>query len=136
MLDNKTRNILALNDIKEVMVEVMVKNYVEKEVSKSTLNKFKTKQIQEKDIIKHNIIPLKLVKQTQYETNVTDEILTVEQAISKAKQKAEDNIKQNLNEEEYIIRSKYLKSTVKESIVEVEMFFAVYENITDYALIG
>ena len=101
-----------------------------------TLNKFKTKQIQEKDIIKHNIIPLKLVKQTQYETNVTDEILTVEQAISKAKQKAEDNIKQNLNEEEYIIRSKYLKSTVKESIVEVEMFFAVYENITDYALIG
>ena len=101
-----------------------------------TLNKFKTKQIQEKDIIKHNIIPLKLVKQTQYETNVTDEILTVEQAIAKAKPKAEDNIKQNLNEEEYIIRSKYLKSTVKESIVEVEMFFAVYENITDYALIG
>lgn len=41
MLDNKTRNILALNDIKEVMVEVMVKNYAEKEVSKSTLNKFK-----------------------------------------------------------------------------------------------
>lgn len=41
MLDNKTRNILALNDIKEVMVEVMVKNYIEKEVSKSTLNKFK-----------------------------------------------------------------------------------------------
>lgn len=41
MLDNKTRNILALNDIKEVMVEVMVKNYTEKEVSKSTLNKFK-----------------------------------------------------------------------------------------------
>ena len=37
MLDNKTRNILALNDIKEVMV----KNYAEKEVSKSTLNKFK-----------------------------------------------------------------------------------------------
>ena len=37
-----------------------------------TLNKFKTKQIQEKDIIKHNIIPLKLVKQTQYEINVTD----------------------------------------------------------------
>lgn len=41
MLDNKTKNILALNDIKEVMVEVMVKNYAEKEVPKSTLNKFK-----------------------------------------------------------------------------------------------
>ena len=41
MLDNKTRIILAFNNIKEVMVEVMVKNYAEKEVSKSTLNKFK-----------------------------------------------------------------------------------------------
>ena len=101
-----------------------------------TLNKFKTKKVEEKEIIKHNLIPIKLVKQKQSETKVTDEILTVEEAISKAKQKAEYNIKKNLSKEEYIIRSKYLKSTVKESIVEVEMFFAVYENITDYAEIG
>ncbi len=98
-----------------------------------TLNKFKTKQIEEKDILKHSLIPFKLVKQKQHETKVTDEILTPEEAISKAKQQAEKQIKQNLSKEEYIIRSKYLKSTVKESIVEVEMFFAVYENITDYA---
>ena len=101
-----------------------------------TLNKFKTKKVEEKEIIKHNLIPIKLVKQKQSETKVTDEILTVEEAIYKAKQKAEYNIKKNLSKEEYIIRSKYLKSTVKESIVEVEMFFAVYENITDYAEIG
>lgn len=101
-----------------------------------TFNKFKTKQIEEKEILKHNLIPFKIVKQKQTETKVTDEILTVEEAISKAKQKAENDIKKNLSKEEYIIRSKYLKSTVKESIVEVEMFFAVYENITDYAEIG
>ena len=101
-----------------------------------TFNKFKTKKIEEKEILKHNLIPFKIVKQKQKETKVTDEILTVEEAISKAKQKAEEDIKNNLSKEEYIIRSKYLKSTVKESIVEVEMFFAVYENITDYAEIG
>ena len=101
-----------------------------------TFNKFKTKQIEEKEILKHNLIPFKIVKQKQTETKVKDEILTVEEAIYKAKQKAENNIKKNLSKEEYIIRSKYLKSTVKESIVEVEMFFAVYENITDYAEIG
>ncbi len=101
-----------------------------------TFNKFKTKKIEEKEILKHNLIPFKIVKQKQKETKVTDEILTVEEAISKAKQKAEEDIKKNLSKEEYIIRSKYLKSTVKESIVEVEMFFAVYENITDYAEIG
>lgn len=101
-----------------------------------TFNKFKTKQIEEKEILKHNLIPFKIVKQKQTETKVKDEILTVEEAIYKAKQKAENDIKKNLSKEEYIIRSKYLKSTVKESIVEVEMFFAVYENITDYAEIG
>ena len=67
---------------------------------------------------------------------MTDQILTVEEAIDKAKEKAENDIKKNLSKDEYIIRSKYLKSTVKESIVEVEMFFAVYEDITDYAEIG
>lgn len=102
-----------------------------------TLHKFKTKKIEEEDdIVKHPLIPLKLVKQKQKETKVTDQILTVEEAINKAKEKAENGIKKNLSKDEYIIRSKYLKSTVKESIVEVEMFFAVYEDITDYAEIG
>ena len=41
-------------------------------------------------------------------------------------------MEKNLNKDEYIIRSKYLKSKVKEESVEVEMFFAVYEDITDY----
>ena len=101
-----------------------------------SLNKFKTKKIEEEEIVKHSIIPIKLVKQKQKETNVTDQILTVEEAITKAKEKAEEDIKKNLSKDEYIIRSKYLKSTVKESIVEVEMFFAVYEDITAYAEIG
>ncbi len=98
-----------------------------------TLNKFKTKIIKEKDVVKHPLIPLKIVKQKQEETIVIDQILTKEQAIIEAQKKAEENIKKNLSKDEYIIRSKYLKSTVKESIVEVEMFFAVYEDITDYA---
>ena len=98
-----------------------------------SLNKFKTKKTKEKDILKHNLIPIKLVKQTQKETVVTDQILTVEQAIIKAQEKATEEIKQNLAKDEYIIRSKYLKTSVKESIVEVEMFFAVYEDITAYA---
>lgn len=97
-----------------------------------TLNKYKTKNIKEEEIIKHNLIPLKLVKQSQKETKVTDIILTKEEAISKAKEKATKDIEKKLSKNEYIIRSKYLKSTVKESIVEVEMFFAVYEDITDY----
>lgn len=40
MLDSKTKNILDLNDIKEVMVATMLSKYTEKELSKTTLNKF------------------------------------------------------------------------------------------------
>ena len=97
------------------------------------LNKFKNKNIKEKEIIKHDLIPIKLVKQNQKEKIVKDIFLTPEQAIIEAKKKAEEDIEKALSKDEYIIKSKYLKSNVKESIVEVEMFFAVYEDITDYS---
>ena len=97
------------------------------------LNKFRNKNIKEKEIIKHDLIPIKLVKQTQKEKIVKDIFLTPEQAIIEAKKKAEEDIEKTLSKDEYIIKSKYLKSNVKESIVEVEMFFAVYEDITDYS---
>ena len=97
------------------------------------LNKFKNKNIKEKEIIKHDLIPIKLVKQNQKEKIVKDIFLTPEQAIIEAKKKAEEDIEKTLSKDEYIIKSKYLKSNVKESIVEVEMFFAVYEDITDYS---
>ena len=97
------------------------------------LNKFKNKNIKEKEIIKHDLIPIKLVKQNQKEKMVNDIFLTPEQAIIEAKKKAEEDIEKTLSKDEYIIKSKYLKSNVKESIVEVEMFFAVYEDITDYS---
>ena len=97
------------------------------------LNKFKNKNIKETEIIKHDLIPIKLVKQNQKEKIVKDIFLTPEQAIIEAKKKAEEDIEKTLSKDEYIIKSKYLKSNVKESIVEVEMFFAVYEDITDYS---
>lgn len=97
------------------------------------LNKFKNKNIKEKEIIKHDLIPIKLVKQNQKEKIVKDIFLTPEQAIIEAKKKAEEDIEKALSKDEYIIKSKYLKSNLKESIVEVEMFFAVYEDITDYS---
>ena len=40
MLDNRTKNILDLNDIKEVMVETMLSKYNEKALTKNELTKF------------------------------------------------------------------------------------------------
>lgn len=101
-----------------------------------TPNKYKTKKIKEKTILKHNFLPIKLSKQTQRETKKISEILTYDEALEKAKEASVKYIKNKLNKKEYIIRSNHLKSNLNNSTIEVEMFFAVYENITDYAEIG
>ena len=97
-----------------------------------TLNKYKNKKIKEKTIFANNLIPLKLVKQTQKEIKVKKWVLTFDEALIKAKNLSIKKIKAPLKKEEYIIRSKYLKSNVNNSTIEIEMFFAVYEDITEY----
>lgn len=97
-----------------------------------TFNKYKTKKENEQILLKNNILPIKLIKTKQREIKKINQVLTFEQALTKAENLSIKKIEDKLSKDEYIIRSKYLKSTVKESIVEVEMFFAVYEDITDY----
>ena len=97
-----------------------------------SLKHFKNKKIDETKILTHPLLPIKLVYEKQKEIKVISEILTFDEAIIKAQKKALQKMEKNLNKDEYIIRSKYLKSKVKEESVEVEMFFAVYEDITDY----
>ena len=101
-----------------------------------TFNKYKNKKETEKEIISHPLLPFKLVKSNQRETKITSEILTFDEALEKAQKLSIKKIKDKLQKDEYIIRHKYLKSVVKDSTIEVEMFFAVYEDITDYAEIG
>lgn len=93
---------------------------------------FKTKKIEEKILLKNNILPIKLVKQNQIETEEIEEILTIDEAINKAKEKAINQIKTNLKENEYIINYKILNTNIKESELELNIFFSIYENITDY----
>ena len=85
-----------------------------------------------KTILSHPLLPLKLVHQNQKEIKVISQVLTFDEALIKAKELSIEKMKKNLKKDEYIIRNKYLKSKVNENKIEVEMFFAIYENITDY----
>ncbi len=96
------------------------------------LKKYKNKKVTEDVILSHPLLPIKLVHQDQKEIKIISEVLTFDEALIKAKEKSIKQMKKNLRKGEYIIRDKYLKSTVKENTIEVEMFFAVYEDITDY----
>ena len=68
-------------------------------------------------------MPFKLVKSNQRKTKITSEILTFDEALEKAQKLSIKKIKDKLQKDEYIIRHKYLKSVVKDSTIEVEMFF-------------
>ena len=72
------------------------------------------------------------MKLEEKEIEVIDEILTEELAVDKAYELSLNKMKSNLKEDEYIIKSSILKTTVKEDKVILEMFFSVYEDITDY----
>lgn len=96
---------------------------------------FKNKQINEKVIIKNNLIPLLLTKQIQQEQEYIEEILTEEEAITKALEKGKNTLQQQLKEDEYIINYKILNTKIRENELELNIFYSVYENITDYQTI-
>jgi similar to stage IV sporulation protein len=100
-----------------------------------TKNKYKNKKIVEKTIIKNNLLPLSIVIQNQTEQNIIEQILTKEQTLEKAEQLGIEKMKNNLKENEYIIEHKILNTNIKENELELNMFFSVYEDITDYETI-
>ncbi len=100
-----------------------------------TFNKFKDKNSEKNILIKHLFLPISLNIEKQKEVKKVEEVNTVEQAIEKATQKASMQIQSKLNDNEKIISSKNLKVDIKDSKIELEIFFTVYEDITDYALI-
>lgn len=116
-----------LNNKQEIYVLKILNKNIE-----LTKNKYKTKKIEEKNIISNNLLPIKLVKQKQTETENIEQVLTTDEAIKKAIDKGVEKIKSNLKEEEYIINYKVLNTNIKESELELNIFFSVYENITDY----
>lgn len=100
-----------------------------------TKNKYRNKKIEEKSIIKNNLIPISITLQNQTEQNVIEQILTKEEALEKAEQLGIEKIKSNLKENEYIINHKILNTNIKENELELNMFFSAYEDITDYETI-
>ena len=59
-------------------------------------------------------------------------ILTYEEAKEKAKEKLREKINRQLNDNEYIISEKQLKQNINNSKIELEIFYTIYEDITEY----
>lgn len=115
--------------------KVLTLSFLNKRFELFNFNKFENKEIDEKNIVKHLFLPIKLSLETQREVKKTDKIYTIDEAIEMAKNKSISSMESKLNDKEYIISSKNLKVEIKESKIVLEMFFSVYEDITDYRII-
>ena len=93
---------------------------------------YKNKQIEEKVIIKNNLLPIKLSFDKEVELKVIDEVYTYEEANDKAVSLAREKLQVKLDKNEKILYEKKLKTIQNNSTILVTVFFKVYENITDY----
>ncbi len=95
-------------------------------------SKYKTSNITDNIIIKNNILPIFITHSKEKETKIIDESNTTSEAIEKAKEKVIEKINSTLNKGEYIKNYKIINKNITKNYVELDIFFTVIENITDY----
>ena len=93
---------------------------------------FEHKKIKEISLFSSYLLPIKLSYETQTKIEVIENIYTHEQALEKALEKSRQKIEGNLSQEEYIISEKYLNYSIKDSKIEVDVFYSVCEEIGEY----
>lgn len=111
---------------------VLVLKFLNKKIELFNFDPFKSKNSNEKVILKSKMLPLALLIDRQQKTEKTETINTIDSAINQAINVGREKILNKLNEEEYIISQKSLKIDVKSSKIIIDVFFVVYEDITNY----
>ena len=118
-LDEIKNNIIIIFFNKEISLK---KNYVSSYLEKKRV------------FIKDKIFPFSVRMERQRKTKVKKESLDTKMAIMKAEEVAEKKIKARLKNDEYIIDKKTLNYTFDNNSILSNVFFKVYEDITDYRL--
>ncbi len=116
-------------------LDEMKNNYIIKFLGRSfSLKKNYTDSYLEKRkiLVKDKIFPFEISMEKQRKTKVNKQVLSTQEAIKKAEETAEKKVRSFLDIDEYIISKKTLNFTSNNSKIKVDVFFKVYENITDY----
>lgn len=129
----KTRIEYPLNYYEEKETGVKKEVYNLKIINKNfNFSKLKNIKIDDKVILKSDLLPISFTKQTQREYEVISYKLTEKEALEKAQEEGKNKILSTLDKGEYIIDEKSLKIDMKESKIVVDMFYTVYEDVTNY----
>ena len=87
-------------------------------------------KVEERNLIVHHLLPIKITKEKQYEVNVIDYIYNDSEALVKASEIATEKMKEKLDEDdEKIISKRIVKYYLEDKKIYLDMFFKVCENI-------
>ena len=106
-----------------------------KEINFFDKEKYLGEEIEETKIFAHKFLPFKFTFQKVREVIDEDNVYTVEEASDEALKLARSKILANLPKDSKILSQKKLKIIVNDSTIDVDIFFKVYENITDIVII-
>ncbi len=121
------KEVIYLDDVKNNVVI----NFIGKDIP--IMKNYASSFLEKKHIlIKSRIIPFNIRVEKQRKTKSINKKYSKKKALSLAIKLAEEKINSKLDTDEYIISKKTLNLSSDESKIEVDVFFKVNENITDY----
>lgn len=128
----KAKIIVPLKYTEKVKSKEINHYYIELLNKQITITGYYKKDDLEKEtklILDKPYLPFKLYKEKLIEYKEKEATITEQEALKKALKLSENEIKKNLDIEEYIISKNVLKKELKSSKMYIEVFLKVYENI-------
>ena len=110
--------------------EVISVNFFNKNFIIFNNNPYKSTKVKRKYILKNNILPISISKDTIYELESYSGIYVEGEAVINAKDYARRKIEETLKHDEYIISEKVLKYRVNSNTIYIDIFYKIYKNIT------
>lgn len=109
--------------------KVYILEFLSKRISLFDYQKYNSYQSNNEVLFYHNFLPIRLVKEKQYEMNVIDEAYTKEEAIQKASEESKKKLMAHLKDNSKIKSEKIIHVEESSEGVHVEVFYSVVEQI-------
>lgn len=112
--------------------KVLVLNLLNKRISFFDFHKYKTFNRNIKYIFNNNIIPISLIYEDEYETNIINEVYDYNTAREKATTKAKEKILEKYPNIKDITNIKIITEEDKKNKISLNLFVTCLEDITEY----
>ncbi len=112
--------------------KTLVFKFLNNEFQPFNFNKYKNYDKKDNQIIKNRLLPFSISIQKQEEVNITTENKTYEEALNNLVNISKEKMEKKLSKNEYIKDFKILNETKQNDKLNIEIFFSVIEDISEY----